>query len=303
VARDVVAISAGFGSDRMTNTIDAIAGLLVQPGVAAMHLERYFRPTVDIADSQQTGFSGRFFESYIATSRTEAARHPSFTPWEILAVDALGVQVPAAYVSYLVDPETMVGRSSGPRRLGELIAACHEELAPGLPLAPVASDRPALDRLYQSIHDLKGMGHVKTSKLLAAKFPDAVPISDTRVNALLGFSYGRDRSPERWWSTVAALLSSGGVADALARSEGCPSDRTVGLLRRLDVVLWMEHRWRQRYGRLVMLLQGRSVAVWRTTDEARSLEARRLIAWFDNHRAEVRVSNLHKERLAELGPA
>jgi hypothetical protein len=287
----------------MTAPIVEVAGLIVQPGIAKMHLERYFRPTEGVRDSKQSGFSGRFFESYVAKSRAEAPELGGFTPWEILAVDSLGVQVPAAYVQYLMDPGTVLEHCGGPRTLGTLIAACREENRSMPNLWQGADERPAMDDLYRRVYRLTGMGHVKTSKLLAAKFPDHVPVSDTHVNALLGFSYGStERTAKRWWSAVAGLLRTEGVIGALELGMGCSTDSSVGLLRRLDVVLWMEHRWRQKYERLRTLLDGRPLKGLRGTVAAQSRQGRQLIRWYDDQQREKNLSPLHVELLGGLDP-
>lgn len=282
------------------STAELAARLVRYPDIATMHLERYFRTTVDIRMSQRAGFSGRFFESYVVKSQAEAPGHSAFTPWEILAVDSLGVQIPAAYVDYLLDPSAVLEHRGDSVLLGELMEACHIEVGSTSATPQVPAEGSAVDRLYRRIYTLKGMGHVKTSKLLAAKFPHHVPISDTRVNALLGFLYGSNRSGVRWWSAVGELLRSDDLVDVLDRADGCPPTPSVGLLRRLDVVLWMEHRWYQRYERLVAMLDGRPLKQFRSIAEGREREARRLVDWFDGQRDEKHLSRWHEERLEAL---
>lgn len=256
-----------------------------------VHLADYLTSFADAKAGAKNGFTGRFFEFHISQSDPL-----SFTPWDMLAVDSLGVQVPAAFVAYVLNTTTELGG-----RLRASLAECRaevEEKPNWHECSP--QDWAALDRLYAEIVALPGMGHVKTSKLLAAKFPHHIPISDARVNAMLEFTYKRGTE---WWTTVHSLVTEPGVLESLQSVE-CPTAvEPLSVLRRLDVVLWMEHRWRQRYGELNHYLrQCKSVeeGLGRLAGE-QGRELRRLNRWVERQRA--RRSDLgasHQESLAKL---
>lgn len=93
-----------------------------------------------------------------------------------------------------------------------------------------------LSRLYLKLRDQKGLGKVTTSKLLAAKFPNVVPIRDSLVEQVLGWS-----DSAAWWMPMRELLLSGvhEIVSNLQLPDGAPA---VTTLRKLDVVLWMEAR-------------------------------------------------------------
>ena len=80
---------------------------------------------------------------------------------------------------------------------------------------------------------LPGVGKVVRSKLMAAKFPELIPIRDSRVEALLECS-GQDE----WWKPMHQLLFE--TQNALSSLEIFNASVSVALLRKLDVVLWME---------------------------------------------------------------
>jgi len=103
-------------------------------------------------------------------------------------------------------------------------------------LAPFAS-------LYDRLDAEPGMGYVTTSKLMAARFPDIVPIRDSEVERLLGLE-----KSETWWNHMQAIVSEPSIRYLLSELEIPQSSQTVGLLRRLDVILWMEARARKVKG-------------------------------------------------------
>ena len=96
-----------------------------------------------------------------------------------------------------------------------------------------------LSALYQCFRDQHDMGYVTSSKLLAAKFPDLVPIRDDKVERALGLK-GRDA----WWEPLRRALSPTstggdplGTLESLSTPECSPR---VSALRKLDVILWMK---------------------------------------------------------------
>jgi hypothetical protein len=86
------------------------------------------------------------------------------------------------------------------------------------------------------------MSYVKSSKLLAAKFPEVVPIRDSKVETLLGLS-----SSESWWLDIRKLFLDDGevLANHLDRLPVPPGCSPIATLRRLDIILWMEAKARK----------------------------------------------------------
>jgi hypothetical protein len=185
------------------------------------HLERYL-----------TTYDGRFFEHFVLKSERR-----QFTPWDVLAAESLSVTVPARAINRLIDGQ----------EVREAVGAILDSLMPGRDAlwtcddALLKGDKSALDksgalfRLYYILRSRDiGIGPVTTSKQLAAKFPNVVPIRDSRVEALL------DISPEgSWWIAIRELLSPQLVdhLDGLTLPDRVPY---VSTLRRLDIILWME---------------------------------------------------------------
>jgi hypothetical protein len=98
-----------------------------------------------------------------------------------------------------------------------------------------AADLAPFARLYDCLNAEPGMGYVTTSKLMAARFPDIVPIRDSKVERLLGLE-----KSETWWNHMQAIVSEPSIRHLLSEFDIPESSQTVGLLRRLDVILWME---------------------------------------------------------------
>lgn len=175
-------------------------------------LERYF--------SQNTG---RHFERF--ASRADARR---FTSDDVAAIATLSVPL---------DGEAVVGLLlTHADRLTELLNS------PALPpreaaiwevdATALAADQP-LSMIYNELKRIPGINYVRASKLLAGKRPHLVPIRDSVVEQLLGA--GTD-----YWAPMRDVLGDPELRRSLEIvSDGVvPSD--VSLLRRLDVILWME---------------------------------------------------------------
>ena len=178
-------------------------------------------------------YSGKRFEWFIAQSD-----YMKFTPWDILAVEALSVTVPTETARWLLKPskerddhfaESL--RSLVPDR--DSLWTCNEELL---------HDGGALSDLYTLIREKDGLGQVTASKLLATKFPAAVPIRDSMVETLLGLEKSRE-----WWAPIRGLFSTSGrsLAEHLNGLQVPVEVGTVTTLRRLDVILWMEAKARR----------------------------------------------------------
>jgi hypothetical protein len=177
-------------------------------------------------------YSGKLFEWFISQSDLEA-----FTPWDILAVEALSVTVPTETVRWLLEPHK---RRDGllARSLQSLVSdrdslwTCDEKLL---------QDVGALSDLYVLIREQVGLGYVTASKLMAAKFPSVVPIRDSKVETLLGLEKSRE-----WWFPIRKLfmVPDQSLAGYLDELEVPAEVGHITTLRRLDVILWMEAKAR-----------------------------------------------------------
>lgn len=186
------------------------------------HLAQYFGRSIDGV----ANYSGQYFEQFIGMSVPDR-----FTAFDVLAAESLSVDVPRNVAHWLVRPD--------PDR-DDLLWECLRELSNRQTLwdcdPALLADDGHLSRLYLKLKDQVGLGKVRTSKLLATKFPNVVPIRDSLVEQVLGWP---DKAA--WWMPMRDLMLSGvqEVVANLPLPDGAPA---VTTLRRLDVVLWMEAR-------------------------------------------------------------
>lgn len=185
-------------------------------------LDRYFgKPP------EYQGFRGREFEWFVARSTQDA-----FTPWDMMAVSALSVEVPAPTARFLIqDAEA---------RFAHLLKHCIEDVdkhrGEDADEWLWRADGP-FDQLFGALssRELPGVGKVVRSKLLAAKFPDLVPIRDSRVERILEWV-----GQKAWWEPMHRLLSD--TRESLTHLVVADEELRVSPLRKLDVLLWMEAR-------------------------------------------------------------
>lgn len=186
------------------------------------HLSRYFTVM----------YSGKHFEWFVGQSDSKM-----FTPWDILAVEALSVTVPTETARWLLEPH---------KRRDELLAESRHRLVPGQDSLwtcdeELLSDCKPLSKLYSMLRAEEGLGYVTASKLMAAKFPSVVPIRDSKVETLLGLEKSRE-----WWSPIRKLFTVSGqsLAGYLEELKVPAEVGKVTTIRRLDVILWMEAKAR-----------------------------------------------------------
>jgi hypothetical protein len=89
----------------------------------------------------------------------------------------------------------------------------------------------ATDDLWNTLLEVKGIGEVKASKLLARKRPRLAPITDRVIVAAIG-------ARGRTWPVLRHCLQDEPFRDAIAELRGTDSQDTT-VLRLLDVALWM----------------------------------------------------------------
>lgn len=213
------------------NVTEAARWIVNEAAQVADHLTRYFKRHDGIRTDVELGFEGRLLERHRVDS-------DSFTESDMLAVAALGVQVQPHVAEHLID-------DAGQRWSGQIKAA-RAALKPYKSLADLPEEfvksGPLFD-LYQDLKFFRGLqfNYVTQSKLLATKFPAHVPIRDRRVEGLLDLGKSND-----WWMPMRELLGSRGVSKTLADVRLVGDGEKATPLRRLDVVLWMEHRARER---------------------------------------------------------
>ena len=183
-------------------------------------------------------YSGKHFEWFVAQSDSKQSDSKMFTPWDILAVEALSVTVPTETARWLFEPH---------KRRDELLAESLRSLVPYRDSLwtcdeELLSDGKPLSKLYSMLRAEEGLGYVTASKLMATKFPSVVPIRDSKVETLLGLEKSRE-----WWAPIRGLFSASGqsLAEYLDGLDVPIEVGTVTTLRRLDVILWMEAKARR----------------------------------------------------------
>lgn len=212
---------------RVSMTVSEAARWIVnETAQVADHLTRYFKQHDDIRADAKLGFEGRLFERHRVDS-------DSFTESDMLAVAALGVQVRPHIAEHLID--------DAGNRWSDQIKAARDALEPYKGLADLPEElvkSGPLGDLYRDLKFFRGLkfNYVTQSKLLATKFPAHVPIRDRRVAGLLGLTKSND-----WWMPMRELLGSPGVSKTLADVQLVGDGAKATILRRLDVMLWMEH--------------------------------------------------------------
>jgi len=188
------------------------------------YLATYFGGTED----EKINYTGQYFERFIGMSTPER-----FTAFDVLAAESLSVDVPADVAYRLVRPnpdrDDLLWESLRDFSQGQTLWNCDPSLL---------ADDGHLSRLYLKLKDQKGLGKVTSSKLLATKFPNVVPIRDSLVEQVLGWS-----NQTAWWIPMRNLMLSG-VHEVIANLPLPAGAPAVTTLRKLDVVLWMEAKSR-----------------------------------------------------------
>lgn len=188
------------------------------------HFEQYFQ-----VRKSNSVWHGQHFEWFAA--RTERDR---FTEVDLAAIGALSVELRGQTARELIE--------DADGNLAKALAKCESWVAehshkavitevdetwllPGSPFNLLYSELVRSERV--------GLGQVKTSKFMAAKYPGLIPIEDSKVRALL-----RPMDSELWWKPIRDLVCA--VEPMLDQLVVSRDDIQVTTLRKHDVILWME---------------------------------------------------------------
>ena len=158
----------------------------------------------------------------------------SFTEIDLAAIGALSVELKAQTARELIEDSD--GVLKGLLGECELWVASHgADLSDSNLSSEWLKKGSSFNRLWDELvkKERIGLGGVKASKLMAAKYPGLVPIYDSQVSGLLGAT---DKDP--WWKPMRELVIE--VKPVLDKLTLARDDIQVTTLRKLDVVLWMK---------------------------------------------------------------
>lgn len=215
---------------------DATAGWIrSHDGAVAKYLYDY------LASDTQT-YLGRYFEPL-----TRQAASDRFDAYDLAALWSLSVTIKpkgrhqllhtrATDLSDLLkDCRSVIKKD---RRQGSLMTCDIDQLT--------AESSPFI-KLWDLLMEVSDVGQTKTSKLMAAKFPELIPVWDSQVSGLLN-----EPITAKHWRPMQQLLTANesAIADMLIkpptrglnaqqRSALVEALKGVTVARRLDVVLWM----------------------------------------------------------------
>jgi hypothetical protein len=213
---------------------EAVAWLSKNQSHAKDLFEKYFRKRV--GEQSKFVWHGQHFEWF--ASRVERDR---FTEVDLAAIGALSVELRAQTARELIEDEDGT--------LNRLLSECESWISengddasnPDLSLEWLNKDKPFRGLWDELVKPSRvGLGDVKASKLMATKYPGLIPVYDQKVSWLL--------SPldiKQWWKPMRELVIQ--VKPILDQFTLERDDINVTTLRKLDVVLWMEARERQRH--------------------------------------------------------
>ncbi len=174
----------------------------------------------------QASYTGAKFEDLISRSDPDL-----FTPWDVLAVQALSIPAQPAKMSWLLN-DVNAQASALLRQIPKLaIADAPDLLAEG----------EAADRLW---HLLRPLGVVTRSKILSAKRPSLIPIKDSVVvKAMTGCAISQLSNWWELWVTRSKRVDAPALFDSVrsVRSEVGGDALVLSELRTVDIVVWMRH--------------------------------------------------------------
>ena len=171
----------------------------------------------------KNAFTGSAFEKLIDVESPN-----EITSKDLVAVSMLGVDIPATAARWIL--------GEGKHELSSQLS----KIDPHLTLTDSDSDlsigSPAWT-LFSKLDARSGLGRTITSKILAAKRPDLIPIYDQHVAKFLGFSKEDYWDPWREFMQSHEGIKCGNRVSELAVNLGI---HNISHLRLLDVVIWMK---------------------------------------------------------------
>lgn len=204
---------------------------ILEPAFAPLAIELLRDYYTATTSSGRPWFTGARFES-IGGPWNEPTNADRFTAEDVVAVSCLSIPVPGAAAIRILERQA--------DRIGELLAAMPR---PGMPLWEVTpaefSSDSAAGQLWRLLRDGKdGLGPTTTSKLMARKRADLVPIIDSVVASALGM-----RTSDRYWEKMRQMMLTSIDAEPLHQRLGAMvTEAGVGPLvtplRVLDVLVW-----------------------------------------------------------------
>jgi hypothetical protein len=184
------------------------------------NLERYFLGVGGLP------FGGRHFERFSAMGDPDR-----FVATDVLAVEALSVDVPPNSAAKLLDTEA--------EHFNDLLRQIPADKDIWEVTPAVLAECGQAAQLHAKLKELWGVGPVTAGKLMAAKRPRLIPVVDTLVSQVLKPPGGR------FWLPMYNQLLDDHRRDRIAGVVSIPLG-DVSFLRRIDVAIWM-HAWLQRH--------------------------------------------------------
>jgi len=208
-------------------TIDDLADFTVQHGLMdRLVLGELGKQAVEDLRVYFADYTGRRFERFDGGGDSHGVAD-RITSSDVLAVSMLSITW---------SPEAVI----------RLIEKSHDEMSPllaDIPHTPIEevdlealSQGSAAYRLWGALRQIKGIGPVTASKLLARKRPHLVPIFDRVVRIALSFPPSANFWRCQWEWFHGSAERAAGLRSLRAQVDGIES---ISLVRCLDVAVWM----------------------------------------------------------------
>lgn len=204
---------SGASEGDMLTPLHHVLGPFLYSNDASNSIVDYLKPGM---------FTGAFFEGIADPDPFR------ITANDIVAVSMLSVDIPAPTAAWIL--------GEGQRHISALLRSMPTDAHLADPDVDISRNGPAWE-LWDLLSSGRDMGPTKTSKLMAAKRPSLIPISDSVVRAAL--------EGQGTWSNWRAYLQSGewkearpGVRAAAIEAGGAD----LSDLRVLDIIIWMKSR-------------------------------------------------------------